>query len=825
MFIFSVVPKLSVGATETAVTTETIYLRDSAKWSANKLGIIDIGDSVTVVSRGADWSKVEYNGKSGYVPTTYLKTVSAASSSTDKYIVSTDAVYVRTGPGTANDILMLAYTGTKAKVLSLSNNWYKVDINGTIGYSIADYWKDLSVSTSTTPVPAPTTSATAPSTTAAPSSGSYTLNKDVNAYMTAGDAKMRTAPITTFKAGKYYIYKTFDGMINISTTQTAPGGWINPSDNEVKTTTPTTTTPAPSTTTAPSTSTSSFTAGSQVTITKDLKGYNTAADAAAGTNAAATVTKGTYWVYKMFSGMANLTTVKGTPGSWVNPAGATSTTSGSTTTTTTKPSTTTTPTTTPTTTTPSTSTATTQTPYAGGQYKITKTLNGYNTAADAIARTNARGTVPAGTYWVYKVFAGSANVTTVKGTPGSWINIADNGTVTTTPSTPTAPTTTTGSVTTVTNWDTVYFRDQPSTSGRIYYEVPVGTKATVIGPTVNGWLNIEIGGLKGYSYSQWWNAPVTTTTTSNTGSTSGSTSGSTTTVPQATVPPAPDTTTDANGYVNKSLWIGQLRTNSEVDLRKDATGTALTGFTVPSGAVVIMKNQTADKYQIDYNGNIGWCLKTEADVIKQMATPVNPTTGNGKVIYLDPGHDAPGAGAVATVGGYNFDEATINWNVAVATKAELEKRGYTVFLSKPAIDAYVEFYDRITTANQMEADIYVSLHCDVSSYSSTNGSVALYSTEKLNPVSQDWLTNSMRLANYLAEGMGTVTGAGRVFDDVPYTNGSLAVNRMSDMPSSLLEMGFLTNLQNALTLNSSTGQSGLATQISNGIDRYFNISR
>lgn len=50
----------------------------------------------------------------------------------------------------------------------------------------------------------------------------------INVYSTAADAKNRTNPVTQYQNGSYYIYKIYDGMLNISRTKDNPGGWMNP---------------------------------------------------------------------------------------------------------------------------------------------------------------------------------------------------------------------------------------------------------------------------------------------------------------------------------------------------------------------------------------------------------------------------------------------------------------------------------------------------------------------------------------------------------------------------------------------------------------------
>lgn len=59
-------------------------------------------------------------------------------------------------------------------------------------------------------------------------------------------------------------------------------------------------------------------------------------------------------------------------------------------------------------------------------YKVVQTLNGYQTAIDAQNRKNQKTTVRPGTYEVFKRANGMINVTSKRGSPGSWINPADN---------------------------------------------------------------------------------------------------------------------------------------------------------------------------------------------------------------------------------------------------------------------------------------------------------------------------------------------------------------------------------------------------------------
>lgn len=62
-------------------------------------------------------------------------------------------------------------------------------------------------------------------------------------------------------------------------------------------------------------------------LTSSTGGYSTAADAKVGRNKKTTVKKGSYHIFNESGGMVNVTKKKGTPGSWINPNGDSTTTS------------------------------------------------------------------------------------------------------------------------------------------------------------------------------------------------------------------------------------------------------------------------------------------------------------------------------------------------------------------------------------------------------------------------------------------------------------------------------------------------------------------
>ena len=59
----------------------------------------------------------------------------------------------------------------------------------------------------------------------------YPVTSAIPGYMDSAMASRMINSVTTYQAGNYYVFKVYQGMINISKASNAPGTWINPSQN------------------------------------------------------------------------------------------------------------------------------------------------------------------------------------------------------------------------------------------------------------------------------------------------------------------------------------------------------------------------------------------------------------------------------------------------------------------------------------------------------------------------------------------------------------------------------------------------------------------
>ncbi|WP_052352972.1 N-acetylmuramoyl-L-alanine amidase [Neobacillus dielmonensis] len=198
---------------------------------------------------------------------------------------------------------------------------------------------------------------------------------------------------------------------------------------------------------------------------------------------------------------------------------------------------------------------------------------------------------------------------------------------------------------------------------------------------------------------------------------------------------------------------------------------------------------------------------------------------NQSTVFLDPGHGGWDSGAVG--GGYR--EADLNLAVAKKVRALLEARGYTVYMSR-SDNTFVELLDRSQMANDLAADIFVSIHHNSTGSVSTSASgiesyFYKYDPDYQSKINQDMHNNperiakSMSLANIIQSNMVEYTGA--------YNRGtdgqSFAVIREAAMPATLLELGFINNASERQKLATDSYQNKLAKAIADGIDEYFKV--
>ena len=125
----------------TGVTNaSSLYLR--ATPGGEVIGSIPNSSKIAVIDNytDPDWYQIAVGGQTGYASRYYIEWTYDADFNLGVGIVQCDtSVNVRSQPSTDSEVLTSLSNGAKVDTIGISNGWYKVSVNSTVGYIHPDY--------------------------------------------------------------------------------------------------------------------------------------------------------------------------------------------------------------------------------------------------------------------------------------------------------------------------------------------------------------------------------------------------------------------------------------------------------------------------------------------------------------------------------------------------------------------------------------------------------------------------------------------------------------------------------------------------------------
>ncbi|MBL1209540.1 MAG: N-acetylmuramoyl-L-alanine amidase [Geminocystis sp. GBBB08] len=194
---------------------------------------------------------------------------------------------------------------------------------------------------------------------------------------------------------------------------------------------------------------------------------------------------------------------------------------------------------------------------------------------------------------------------------------------------------------------------------------------------------------------------------------------------------------------------------------------------------------------------------------RPLPPPVNnsrPVTRGKILVIIDPGHGGQDVGAV----GMNIQEKNIVLSISQQVARILEQQGIQVRMTRDS-DYFISLEGRTAMANRLNADVFVSIHAN--SAGANKSEVNGYETY--------YYENGRTLANIIHR---NVVRRVDVIDR-KIKQARFYVLRTSNMPSVLLETGFVTGAEDAAKLSNSSFQRQMAEAISAGIIEYIQVTR
>jgi N-acetylmuramoyl-L-alanine amidase len=224
-------------------------------------------------------------------------------------------------------------------------------------------------------------------------------------------------------------------------------------------------------------------------------------------------------------------------------------------------------------------------------------------------------------------------------------------------------------------------------------------------------------------------------------------------------------------------------------------------------SIVISKDETTLNTNIDFNVKQDFTFYTSynEDLKQTEVNLLTPAKEDEKLVVIDAGHGGldPGASGGTTL------EKDVNLNIALKLDKLLKAKNIKTFMLRQD-DTFVGLYDRPYIANALNATLFLSIHNNSFDGTSANGTETLYYPEKAGDKSFTGQKFAQLIQNSLMSNLDT-------YNRKTVSRPGLVVLKYTHMPSSLAEIGFLTNPGDLKRLNDQDFQQKTAQALCDAI--------
>lgn len=204
------------------------------------------------------------------------------------------------------------------------------------------------------------------------------------------------------------------------------------------------------------------------------------------------------------------------------------------------------------------------------------------------------------------------------------------------------------------------------------------------------------------------------------------------------------------------------------------------------------------------------------------------------VVVLDPGHSAIVAGGYEALGpgssqlkskdtsgtqgvATGVEEYKLTLNIGLQLRTLLQKRGFKVVMTRTNSKVALSCIDRAQIANKAHADAYVRIHANGSDSSSANGAMTICTTRNSPYISSMYKENKS-LSNAVLNAYVSATGCRKEYI---WETDSMTGNNWSKVPTTLIEMGYMSNPAEDRRMQQTSYQKKMIRGIANGIENYL----
>jgi len=232
------------------------------------------------------------------------------------------------------------------------------------------------------------------------------------------------------------------------------------------------------------------------------------------------------------------------------------------------------------------------------------------------------------------------------------------------------------------------------------------------------------------------------------------------------------------------------------------------------------------------------------------AGSAHPENGVRKTIVIDPGHGGIDSGTNG-VNGLLERDLVLDEGLRVA-RALRRNPNYTVYMTRDT-DVFIPLRERVNIGRSHKADLFISLHADsnpgadvsglsiytLSESGSDKEAAALARKENQSDIiagvdlggenstvapilidleQRDTMNKSSRFAT---TALSSLSHATDILPRQPHRSAAFVVLKAPDVPSVLIELGYLSNSSDADQMNTAQWRNGVANAIAAAVERHF----
>lgn len=207
------------------------------------------------------------------------------------------------------------------------------------------------------------------------------------------------------------------------------------------------------------------------------------------------------------------------------------------------------------------------------------------------------------------------------------------------------------------------------------------------------------------------------------------------------------------------------------------------------------------RFVIDLNQSVQYSVSVDEKTNQIM---VNLKSAQYKIV-IDAGHGGKDPGAMSISNNY---EKWLTLSLATKVNALLAKEPSIQTYMTREDDTFIELDDRVKAANEMNADLFISIHANRFTSPSVRGVETYFSRDESIPLAE-------KLHQAVLQGSG--------LPDRGVRRSDFRVIKYTTMPAVLLETGYLSNVNDESKLMTEEVQDRIAQQLVEAIKQYLQV--